>query len=238
MNPLLENVIKAHGGLKQWDSFRKFEAKISIGGAAWQMVGAPDLLRDIQFEANVHDQDGIRISNIGGHGETSVFSKNKVTLLDSRGNILEERPEPRSSFLPNRPWDHHNVAYFASYATWNYLSGPFLFTLPGFVTEEVGSRRENGETWRGLKVTYPADIAAHTKEQVLYYGEDGLLRRQDYSVDVMGGAQGANYASDYKSIHGIFVPMKRRIYGRDPSNNKVPEPVLISIDVNSFKFIG
>src|SRR5271166_88869 len=46
---------------------------------------------------------------------------------------------------------------------------------------------------------------------------DGLLRRHDYTVDILGGATGLNYASDYRDVDGIIVPTKRRVYA--PSNS-------------------
>jgi hypothetical protein len=59
---------------------------------------------------------------------------------------------------------------------------------PGFVTEEIEPWRENGETWRRLKATFPATVASHNREQVTHFGPDGLMRRHDYTVDVLGGA--------------------------------------------------
>ncbi|HXM02509.1 MAG TPA: hypothetical protein VN939_07900, partial [Chthoniobacterales bacterium] len=106
----------------------------------------------------------------------------------------------------------------------------------GFVTEEVAPRIEDGETWRALKITYPANVAGHCREQTSYFGDDGLLRRHDYTVDVLGGATGANYPSDYRAISGIMVPAKRRIYAQDARGNPVLEPVLVSIDIAELSF--
>ena len=41
---------------------------------------------------------------------------------------------------------------FVSYALWNYLATPFVFTEPGFETREIGPHEENGETWHRLLV--------------------------------------------------------------------------------------
>jgi hypothetical protein len=80
------------------------------------------------------------------------------------------------------------VAYFSRYALWNYLTIPFLYTYPGFATEELAAWRENGEQWRTLKVILPDSIASHWREPVAYFGPDGLLRRHEYRVDIIGGA--------------------------------------------------
>jgi hypothetical protein len=87
--------------------------------------------------------------------------------------------------------------------TGSIVHATILGHYPGFRTEEIEPWMESDESWRRLKVTFPDDIASHTREQVTYFGPDGLMRRHDYSVDVLGGA----------------------------NNERVPEPVLISIDV-------
>ena len=72
--------------------------------------------------------------------------------------------------------------------------------------------------------------------QSSYFGDDGLLRRHEYTVDVMGGARGVNYASDYREVDGILVPTKRRIYAYDDPKNKIPTPLLIAIDISDIAF--
>ena len=80
-----------------------------------------------------------------------------------------------------------HVAYFNSYALWNYLTAPFQFASSGYVLEELEEWEENGERWRPLKVTFPDGLATDTKEQVADFAQDGLLRRLEYAVDVLGG---------------------------------------------------
>jgi hypothetical protein len=55
--------------------------------------------------------------------------------------------------------------YFVSYALWNYLATPFVFTEPGFETHEIGPHEENGETWHRLLVKYPPSIPTHCAEE-------------------------------------------------------------------------
>jgi len=128
--------------------------------------------------------------------------------------------------------------YFSSYALWNYLTIPFLFSYPGFVTEELAPWKESGDQWRPLRVIVPDSIASHSREQIAYFGPDGLLRRHEYTVDIMGGAAGLNYASDYRNIDGIVVPTKRRVYAPDANKQKIPEPVLVAIDIHDIAFSG
>ena len=99
------------------------------------------------------------------------------------------------------------------------------------MTEEVASIQVDGEQWRRLKVTFPDSIKSHTKEQISCFGPDGLIRRHDYIVDILGGATGLNYASDYRDVDGIIFPTKRRIYAYEGDYQLVPEPLLVKIDM-------
>ena len=82
----------------------------------------------------------------------------------------------------------------------------------------------------------PDSIASHSREQIAYFGPDGLLRRHAYTVDIMGGAAGLNYATDCRSVDGIVVPTKRRFYTPDANNQKISEPVLVAIDIRDIAF--
>ena len=57
------------------------------------------------------------------------------------------------------------VAYFASQANWNYFVTPFVFTRPDFRVDEIEPRHEDGQTWRSLRVTYPAAVIAHRRQR-------------------------------------------------------------------------
>ena len=57
---------------------------------------------------------------------------------------------------------------------------------------------------------------------VFYFGEDGLLRRHLYTVDVVGGAQGANYASEYRAVDGVRLATRRRVVAYNEARQKVP----------------
>ncbi len=58
----------------------------------------------------------------------------------------------------------------------------------------------------------------------------------EYTVDVLGGAPGVNYASDYRNVQGLLVPTKRRVYAFDSQKRKIPEPLLVAIDFLDLAF--
>jgi hypothetical protein len=239
MNDLLQVAVDAHGGLSRWNQLKRVKASLSITGAIWQMKGKPDILKDVSIEAELHKER--LTTHFNGKGIRTVFEPNRVIVETEGGRLVDNRDDPRSAFRGHTrqtPWDDVHVAYFSSYALWNYLTIPFLYTYSGFVTEELAPWQENGEQWRPLKVTVPDSVASHSREQVAYFGPDGLLRRHAYTVDIMGGTAGLNYASDLRNVDGIVVPTKRRVYARDANNQKIPEPVLVAIDIREIAFSG
>jgi len=238
MNDLLELALAAHGGLARWQSFSKARAQVAIGGAIWDYKQQPGLLRDISWEAELQRQR-VTCTPFDGPGRHSCFTPERIIIAEDNGELIASRNAPRLHFAGHTQasaWDKLDVVYFSSYALWQYLCAPFLYAAPGFVTEEIAPWEENGETWRRLKITFPAEGAWHHREQVSCYGADGLLRRHDYTVDILGGATGANYASGYRDFQGIQVPTTRRIVSYDEAGRSVPEPVLVSIDIADLYF--
>src|SRR5580698_10313963 len=98
-------------------------------------------------------------------------------------------------------------------------------------SKEISPIQVDHETWRRLKVTFPNRVKSHTREQISCFGPDGLIRRHDYTVDILGGATGLNFASEYRDVDGIIVATRRRIYAYEGDYQIVKEPVLVSIDL-------
>jgi hypothetical protein len=237
MNELLKFALEAHGGLKRWTELREIRADLSVTGALWQIKNQMDTLKQIRIEAGLRQQR--MTTHILGQNKRLHFTPDSVSAETEDGTLLERRDQPRASFNGQQlqtPWDDLHVTYFNSYALWTYFTIPFLYTYPGFVAEELPPWEENGETWRPLSVLFPEEIASHTQKQISYFGPDGLLRRHEYTVDVLGGAKGVNYASEYSIVNGISVPMKRRVYAYDAAKQKIPETVLVAIDIHEIAF--
>jgi hypothetical protein len=109
-------------------------------------------------------------------------------------------------------WDDLDFTYFAGYATWNYLTTPFLLPRPGFTVEALGPLRGGLAGLTSVHVTYPDDIPAHCRRQVLYFDEHRLLNRLDYTAEVVGGwAHAAHFCDEYRDFGGLKVPIRRRV---------------------------
>ena len=235
---LLAMAVAAHGGLDRWNRYASVRAAASIGGALWAARGRPGVLADVAVEARLYEQ---RVTiHLNGRGLRYSFVPGRVAVEDEGGRVVSERADPRAAFrghTAETPWDDLHLAYFNGYALWTYLTIPFLYTYPGFVSEELPPRSENGEVWRPLKATFPADVASHAREQVSYFGPDGLLRMHEYVAEVLGGGGSAlNYAADYRTVDGIVVPVTRRVYAADAEHRKIADPLLVSIDLRDISF--
>ena len=232
MNKLLKLALEAHGGLDRWNKVQAMKVAASITGGIWYVKSKGDFLKNVVLTAETRTE---RLTvDFPGQDKRSIFEPDRIVIETADGTLIEARDNPKKSFEGQQretPWDDIHVAYFAGEALWTYLNTPFLYTHEGFATEEIASIQAESETWRRLKVTFPDNVKSHTREQISCFGPDGLLRRHDYTVDILGGATGLNYASEYRDVDGIIVPTKRRVYACEGDYQLVKEPLLVAIDL-------
>jgi hypothetical protein len=232
MNDLLQTAVAAHGGLKRWHEIKSIQVAASITGAIWFVKSQGDYLKNIVMTVDTKRER--MVTDFPGQDKRFVFQPSKLVMEHIDGTAILVRDDPERAFAGQQretPWDDLHVAYFQGEALWTYLTTPFLYTYDGFITEEISAISVNGETWRRLKVTFPDSVSSHSHEQISCFGPDGLLRRHDYTVDILGGATGLNYASEYRTVEGIVIPTKRRIYAYEGDYVRVAEPLLVSIDM-------
>jgi len=238
VNELLNLAVNAHGGLERWNKVKAIKVATSITGAIWYVKGKGDFLKNVVLTAETRNE---RLTvDFPGQDKRAIFEPDRILIEMTNGTRIEARGNPVRSFAGQKretPWDDVQVIYFVGEALWTYLNTPFLYTREGFVTEEIAAIQVEGEMWRRLKVTFPDHVKSHTREQISCFGPDGLLRRHDYTVDILGGATGLNYASDYRNVEGIIVPTKRRVYAYEGDYQLVKEPVLVAIDMGEITLL-
>ena len=238
MNSLVQLTIDAHGGFERWRRFEHVSAHLRNGGVLWALKHQQGVLDEVNVRVALRREWASHSPFLKPNLRTS-FEPHRVAIETTDGRVVEERLQPRDSFVGHgvdTPWDRLQLAYFAGYAMWTYLTTPFLFAMDGVATEELQPWRENGEMWRRLKVTFPQSIATHSTVQMFYFGSDGLLRRHDYDAEVLGGSPAAHYVHEYQEFSGILVPTKRRVLGRRPDGTPAPDPLLVTIDLSEVEF--
>ena len=239
MIDLLDRAVAAHGGLERFNQFKTVSAHLAIGGALWSLKGQAGVLSKVHVTVELH-REHASFAPFKLPNQRAVFTPERVTVETNEGAVVTERANPRAAFTGHgrqTPWDELHLMYFGGYAMWTYLTVPFSLTWAGFEAREIEPWQEQGETWRRLKVSFPPSIASHSSEQTFSFGDDGLLRRHDYDVEVVGNSPIAHYVSQYKDISGFLIWTKRRAFVRQPDNTPALEKLMISIDLSDIRYV-
>jgi hypothetical protein len=238
---LLERVLAAHGGLDAWRSVTRIQAATLLDGPFWDWRGRPQIRR-AQTVALDPRRQHVTLTPFLGEG-TALFEAmpERVAILGPDGSVLRHRDDPRHSFPGHTDtvaWDEMQLAYFTGTANWNYLTEPFLFTYDGVEAHEIEPWSENGETWRRLSVTFPADLPNHNPQQTFYYDEDFLLRRMDYSPEVTGDSLVAHYTHEPRRFDGFVFYTWRAVHLRTPEGvvDRSFSPITIRTESVSLDF--
>ena len=234
---LLDRILEAHGG-HRWAEAESITATRHFGGALWGLKQVSGIAEEGRFTVDLRRQR-TTLANFGAPDLRTEFTGDHVAVLRSTSagdEVVEELANPRASFAGHvleTPWTRLQAAYFTGYAMWTYNTEPWSFTFPGVTVEETGPwTEENGDTWDRLRVTYPDTIATHTPTQTLYADASGVLRRRDYEVDIAGASPAVEYMTGQTWFDGLLLPTERRIYVRDGQGHALPEPLIVSIDID------
>ena len=238
MADLLSEVLDAHGGLDRWREFTRVQATAVTGGGLWAIKGQPqDPLPRRMTVALDHEWASLR--PFGADDQKTAFTPERVAIEKLDGRVVSERFNPRESFeghVFETPWDPLQRAYFNGYAMWTYLTTPFLFALKGISVHEIAPVEDDGQTWAGLQANFSPEIATHSSVQEFYFGDDHLLRRHDYRVDVAGSFPAVQYVYDFVEADGIKLPSKRRAYRADSAGKAIPDQLMVAIDFSDVSF--
>jgi hypothetical protein len=238
MNELLSRVLDAHGGMKRWNEYDRVEATIVSGGGFFPLKGLVQDSSPRCMTAWLHEERS-SVFPYGTPDQRTMFTPDRIAIEKLDGTPVAERRAPRDSFAGHQmstPWDPLHRAYFNGEAMWTYLATPFLLAMDGVQVEETEAWQEGTESWRVLRAYFPGSIETHSLVQDFFFGEDLMLRRHDYSVNIAGGFRAAQLTSDYVVANGIHLPTKRRAYTRGPDRRPILEMLMVSIDISEVRF--
>jgi hypothetical protein len=238
MNELLARILDAHGGMDRWNRYEKVEATIVSGGGFFPLKGVAQDPSPRRMTVWLQEERS-SVSSYGAPDQRTMFTPDRIAIEKLDGTLVVERSAPRDLFAGHQmstPWDALHRAYFNGYALWTYLTTPFLLAMDGVRVEETEAWREGTETWRVLRAYFPGSIETHSLIQDFFFGEDLMLRRHDYSVNIAGGFNAAQLTSDYVVTDGIRLPTKRRAYTRGPDRRPILEMLMVSIDISNVRF--
>ncbi|MBL8504563.1 MAG: hypothetical protein JNL78_14080, partial [Rhodocyclaceae bacterium] len=128
---------------------------------------------------------------------------------------------------------------FGGYATWNYLVTPFVFLRPGFEFERLPPIEGPQGKVERIAAIFPPDIPTHSRRQVFYFDEQGLLTRLDYTAEVVGGwAHAAHLCENYRDFGGLKAATKRRVRPTLFGDRPMPFPNLVALDIDEIRLFS
>ena len=235
---VVNKVIETHGGAARWHSLEAVEALISVRGFLFAVKRRPILDR-ISVWASTR-QPSFVFYDYPRTGRNSEFIGNEDVRITSGDNqVLVSRQQPRSAFRHFRRqlyWDALDFTYFGGYATWNYLTTPFLFLRKNIRFEELEPLPTDSEYLPRLQVSFPEGFPTHCQKQIFYFDRNYHLRRLDYTAEVISRwARGAHICDNYQDFEGFKVPTKRRVYPLLLGSKPLPGPIIVAIDIHDFR---
>lgn len=215
---LLDQVTRAHGGLERWRQVESIQVTLNIFGPILITRFKSPWLSNIT--ACIYaDRPYVSFHDFPEQGMTSIFDGYDVYIFDQQDQIMAERDfrlKQNRKLKPRLLWDHLDLVYFLGYALWNYICSPFIFHNEQFACAQGKDWLEqDGSRLATLHVTFPSSIPSHCKQQVFYFNQDGLLRRNDYTCEVFSPvAIGAHYCNQHQTVEGLVFPTRRTVFPR------------------------
>jgi hypothetical protein len=239
LDPIASRVvdyIDAHGGLERWGAIEEIVLRASAGGTSLSVKHQGEAIRNLQAHISPTRQYVV-FDPYPEQGKRGIFDEGAVRIESDRGQVIAARSEARSAFRGLRHqvwWDKLDALYFCGYALWTYLTLPFTLAEPGYEVRELEPWEEGGEIWQRIGVRFPSEIHTHCREQILYFDQNGLVRRHDYTTEVFGSwAKAAHYPSDHRTFDGVVVPTRRRVFLRRRNNRPLTAVTLIWVDIET-----
>lgn len=234
---LLDSVIQAHGGLALWKTVKRIEAQIIAGGPVFQLKQAPVNLQNVTLRADPKAVS-VEVAPYPKAGYRGVYTPQRVWIEDEGGRVVAERTgvfQVLQAQAPTDPWDMLDELCFIGYATFEYLTLPFLLAEPDVQVEEVGPHTEYGSTpWHGLRAIFPARIPTHSTVQTFYFDETFLLRRFNFH-DI--GSDAAAYYFDPVAVDGVTSYSLLRIVADTAPNPLFSSSTNVLVQFSNIKYV-
>ena len=237
-NELLESIIEAYGGIDRWNEYETVDATVVAGGGFFPLKGLPKDSTPRRVTNRLHEERSV-IAPFGAPDQRMLFATERIVVEKLDGTLIADRRAPKDSFAGhqmNTPWDPLHFAYFNGEALWTYFTTPFLLGRAGVEVEETESWQEGSESWRVLRARFPGTIETHSIVQDFFFGEDLMLRRHDYNVNVAGGFGASQLISDHVVTGGIALPTRRLAYTRGPDRQPILDMLMVSMDISDVTF--
>jgi hypothetical protein len=230
---LIERAIAAAGGAR-WSDLRRFTTYLMLDGALVAPLEGLHSLKEIVAEGDV-DSRSIRISGFSETGGAWGFFPDFVTIQRDDGAFVGARrdvaPRPFCS-----PKDEAELVYICGLSVWSCMTAPRVMLGDNVQAEELGAWPERGETWWRLRVRAPEGALTYARDAVMYFGDDGLIRRTDFDVICGQTIRLAAYASAHQAFSGLTVPTLYRAVRRAASGEARQRRPVLDVEIFDVAF--
>jgi hypothetical protein len=237
---LLDNALKACGGLERWNRFDRFEAHVSIGGSYLASKVDATNLKEIVVSGNTRFQAAEVVGMLDRFGR-GLCRANWVGIENHSGLIAAQQsvtPEDFAKLGSRAHWTELDVVYYCGISIWNFINCPFLLAESGFKIGEIAPLDADGEVWRRLHVTFPDRIATEACEQILYFDFRNRHRRTDYLCSALTANTVAHFLGAHQDFSEIVIPTLRRSRFVDRDGFISQEGVPFDIEIFDLIFSG
>ena len=235
---VLQNALRASGGLDLWRLTRHFTAHMSITGVLCTEKCSTANLKELVVEGSTHTQE-LEITGFPRPYMRALYRPDWVALQGQDARRVMERPGSPDEFrrgLQSRTWHELQLAYYCGYLIWNYMVTPFILGEVDFETKELRRSGVRGERLRRLEVTFPARVVTHGATQTFYFEREGPLRRLDYAAAHENGTRIAQMFSGHQRFAGILVPTLCRLLRVGADGAPVAKPTLLDLEIFDVNF--
>jgi hypothetical protein len=227
LSSLASRVLAAYGGEETWRTAQSVEVEASASG----LLFTAKVRRGFECgRAHVEvASPRARFTPKEWVGRSAVLEGHDARIEDASGRVIALRPDARKWFPWGRRlvrWDELDLGYFAAYAFWNYLAFPALLLRDDIAWKELGPGL--------LEARFSPALPTHSAVQRFHIDpETGLLRRHDYTADVVGPfARAAHEVLAHDTSDGITFPSHRRV--RPRIAGRALGPTLVDLRIHTW----
>ena len=235
---LLENALRASGGLDLWRVTRRFTLHMSITGPLCTARCSTARLKELAVEGSTQTQ-ALEITGFARADLRALYRPDWVALEGQDARRLMERqglPDEFRSSLRSMTWDELQLAHYCGYLIWNHIATPFILADPDFETKELPRNAARGDSLRQLRVMFPPRVVTHASAQTFYFDREGFLRRLDYPAAHEEHTQIAQMFSAHQRFSGILVPTLCRLLSIGAKGVPVAKPSLLDVEIFDARF--
>lgn len=211
----LLNQVRAAAGGPRWAGVSRFKSHLLLDGSVVAPFESVYRLKEIVAVGDVAARS-VRISGLSAACSAWGFYPDFVTIQRDDGCFVGARREvaPRAFRCPK---DEAELVYLCGLSIWSCMTAPLALLEGGVRTQELGAWREQGQTWRRLKVRTHEGALAYAREAVMYFDDDGMLRRTDFELFCGHRVPVVAYSSAHQCFSGYTVPTLYRALYRAPA---------------------